>query len=79
MATLQIVPGKLAPVAGPGRLVDLFLSGKSKTTLLAYRADLESFARFLGVSTIDEAADLSLGYGHGMANEVALSYRSHML
>jgi integrase/recombinase XerC len=82
MATLQIstvVPGKLVPFAGPGRLVDLFLSGKSKTTLLAYRADLESFARFLGVSTIDEAADLFLGYGHGMANEVCLSYRSDML
>jgi integrase/recombinase XerC len=74
-----VVPGKLVPFAGPSRLVDLFLSGKSKTTLLAYRADLESFAKFLDCDSIDAAADVFLGYGHGMANEVALSYRSHML
>lgn len=78
-ALVTVSPGKLATIAGPSRLVDLFLSGKSKTTLLAYRADLESFARFLGVNTIDAAADLFLGFGHGMANEVALSYRSNML
>ncbi len=42
-------------------------------------ADLESFARFLDCDSIDSAADVFLGYGHGRANEVALSYRSHML
>jgi integrase/recombinase XerC len=78
-ALVTVSPGKLATIAGPSRLVDVFLSGKSKTTLLAYRADLEAFSRFLGKSTIDEAADAFLGYGHGMANQVALSYRAQML
>jgi integrase/recombinase XerC len=79
IALVAVAPVKLAPVSGPSRLVDLFLSGKSKTTLLAYRADLESFSRFLGKRTIDEAADSFLGYGHGMANEIVLGYRSEML
>jgi integrase/recombinase XerC len=78
-ALAMVSPGKLATISGPSRLVNLFLSGKSKTTLLAYRADLEAFSRFLGQGSIDAAADLFLGFGHGMANEVALSYRSHML
>jgi integrase/recombinase XerC len=57
----------------------LFLSGKSSKTIMAYRADLEQFARFLGQRNLDRACDQFLDYSAGLANEVVLSYRSHML
>jgi integrase/recombinase XerC len=80
VALVRIKPEtRLATVHGPDALVSLFLSGKSKTTLLAYRADLEAFSRFLGTSDLDSAAALFMGYGHGEANQVALSYRSAMI
>jgi hypothetical protein len=41
-ALVTVSPGKLATISGPSRLVDLFSSGKSKTTLLAFRADLDA-------------------------------------
>jgi integrase/recombinase XerC len=46
---------------------------------MAYRADLEQFARFLGQHDLDRGCDQLLSYEAGLANEVVLSYRSHML
>ena len=58
------------------RLVSAFLSGRNEQTLRAYRQDLEDFRGFVGVLTLDEAAGLLLGRGHGGANGLALSYRT---
>jgi integrase/recombinase XerC len=78
-AIVKVSPGNVVAFSGPRRLVDLFLSGKSKTTLRAYRADLEAFAKFLDCGSIDAAADVFLDFGQGRANEVAISYRAYML
>jgi integrase/recombinase XerC len=78
-AIVRVSPANVVSISGPRRLVDLFLSGKSKTTLRAYRADLEAFAKFLDCDSIDAAADVFLGFGQGRANEVGLSYRAYML
>jgi len=61
------------------RLVEAFLSGRSPTTILAYRKDLETFAAFAGQRSLDDAAGLLLARGHGAANALALSYRTHLI
>ena len=69
------------PSPGPDttRLVDAFLSGRNKQTLKAYRGDLEDFRVFVETDTLDEAARLLLGRGHGEANGLALSYKSALV
>lgn len=59
-------------------LVNLFLKGRRKTTLNAYKGDLEDFRMFLGSSSIDEAMKALLSLDHGDANFVAMSYRNHL-
>lgn len=63
----------------PADLVDAFLSGKSKRTLKAYGQDLEDFRSFVGVPTLDEAARVLLGNGHGRGNALAHAYRTHLM
>ena len=80
-----LVPTQTAPlnqvsVLTPGeRLVQAFLRGRSPRTMLAYRKDLENFAKFLGTQTIDEAASKLLVHGHGPANGLVLDYQAQLL
>ena len=60
-------------------LVGAFLSGKSERTLEAYRRDLEDFTAFIGAETGEAAARVLLANGHGEANALVLSYKSHLL
>lgn len=59
-------------------LVNLFLNGRRKTTLNAYKGDLEDFRNFVGSPSIDEAMKALLSLDHGDANFVAMSYRNHL-
>ena len=64
-----------------GALRDLladFLAGRSEATTRAYSADLRSFARWMGVSTVDAAAGALLGHGSPNANLLALRWRNAM-
>ena len=69
------------PSPGPdtARLIDAFLSGRNPRTLAAYSQDLADFQSFTETDTLDEAAGLLLGRGHGEANGLALSYKSALV
>lgn len=60
-------------------LLEAFLSGRSDRTIEAYRADLESFARFLDVETIEEAARQLLSCLPGEANYTVLRWKQNLL
>lgn len=60
-------------------LVHAFLSGRNPLTLRAYRQDLETFAAYLKVPTIDEASRVLLSRSPGDANALALGYRTAMV
>lgn len=60
-------------------LVRLFLEGRKATTLAAYRQSLEDLARYVGAPSIDAAARLLIGRGHGGANHLVLSYRADLI
>jgi integrase/recombinase XerC len=84
VATTAIVPAAMAstlarPSPTAARLVEVFLAGKSERTLRAYRQHLEDFRVFLKAETLDVAAEVFLGRGHGPAHEVALDYRADLL
>lgn len=64
---------------GAAELVAAFLAGRNARTLLAYRADLESFRAFVGAPTLDAAAAGLLGGSHGEANARGLAYRTHLV
>ena len=83
-ATSALVPAPVsATLARPSptaaRLVEVFLAGKSERTLRAYRQHLEDFRVFLKAATLDQAAEIFLGRGHGTAHELALDYRADLL
>jgi integrase/recombinase XerC len=61
------------------QLVAIFLSGKSPSTIEAYRRDLGHFAMFLGVGDSVEAAGRLFGATHGLANAVGLQYRAALI
>jgi integrase/recombinase XerC len=64
-------------VAAPS-LVAAWLDGRNERTRRAYAQDLDSFRQFIGVATIDGAAEVVLGRGHGAANGTALAYRAYL-
>src|SRR5262249_20138524 len=66
------------PRGAAARLVEAFLAGRSPQTLRAYRKDLEDFAAFLGVASVEAIPTSLLGGGQGSANELALRYRAHL-
>jgi integrase/recombinase XerC len=88
-------PRPLAPFTSPGlaapttalevvtppaaRLVAAFLAGRSPRTLLAYRRDLEDFARWCGAPSAEASCARLLSGGHGEANAQALAYRAALL
>lgn len=61
------------------QLVVLFLSGRTETTLRAYRRDLEDFRAFLNSPTLAACAETLLARGQGGANLLVLQYRAHLL
>lgn len=61
------------------KLVSVFLSGRKKTTIKAYQADLEQFRRFLNADTIEHAMAILLSNGHGEANYLALCYKNNLI
>lgn len=65
--------------AGPRRLVDAWLADHSERTREAYSADLEDFRRFIDAPSQGAAADILLARRAGAANELVLSYRTHMV
>lgn len=71
--------GSSVALSGPGAVLAAFLAGRSAATLRAYGRDLADFAAFLGVATIDAAADWLLAQPQGAANAAALHYRAHLL
>lgn len=60
-------------------LLDAYLSGRSQATIDAYRADLLGFSAFLGMATIDQAAETLVRSDHGTANLLGLRYKTHLL
>jgi integrase/recombinase XerC len=69
----------LLPTVSIQGLVQAFLSGRAERTLIAYRGDLRDFAAFTGSSTIEAAATILTTASHGMANSIALAYRTHLI
>jgi integrase/recombinase XerC len=60
-------------------LLDAFLAGKSEATIDAYRSDLLGFSIFLGVASIDLAAETLVRSEHGSANLLGLRYKAHLI
>lgn len=60
------------------RLAEDFLRSLSERTREAYRADIEDFAGFIGVESINKASAKLVSGTHGEANALALSYKAHM-
>lgn len=60
------------------RLVHAYLSGRNERTLRAYRQDLKDFAAFMGIDSLDLAAEALLSLPPGEANELVLTYRTHL-
>jgi len=61
------------------RLVAAFLSGRNARTIKAYGQDLADFQAFVVAATVDEAARTLLSEGHGAANILAFSYKTHLV
>jgi integrase/recombinase XerC len=63
----------------PRQLVAAFLSGRNARTIKAYAQDLADFQAFVRAATVEEAARGLLSGGHGAANLLALSYKTHLV
>jgi integrase/recombinase XerC len=72
-------PAEFRDVSPARRLLDAFLAGRSATTLRCYAGDLRDFAGFLGVNTPEAVAERLLAGGPGLANELALQYKAHLI
>ena len=60
------------------RVFESFLEGRSEATKRAYKADLESFADFIGEVGPETAIARLLASTHGAANGKVLEYRNHI-
>lgn len=61
------------------KLLDSFLSGRSKQTLEAYSGDLLMFANFLNADDINDAVGILLSCTAGQANTLVLDYKNWMV
>ena len=79
-SALATIPHRSVTVSGaPGdRLLDVFLRGRSPSTIAAYARDLAEFAAFLGATTAAAAMDRLLEGSQGTANSMVLDYRDTM-
>jgi len=76
---VPVANGQTVQAATSHRLIEAFLSGRNPRTLRAYSQDLADLARFAGCATVEDAARLLLGRGHGEANALALAYRASLV
>jgi integrase/recombinase XerC len=79
---LQLVPVTTVPSStciNAEQLLNLFLSGRSALTIVAYRGDLEQFAAFLGAATPMDAVRQLLDGTLASANVTVLSFRNHLI
>ena len=60
-------------------LLKTFFEGLREQTVKAYRSDLEDFRTFINVDSLEAAADHLFSSGHGFANQIAFSYRAHLI
>jgi integrase/recombinase XerC len=81
--TVALAP--TAPPATPTRptqpadLVASYLSGLAPSTVRAYEGDLRAFAKWLGATTTEAAAERLLSGSHGEANLLAHDWRASMI
>jgi integrase/recombinase XerC len=71
--------GPRLPTVAAVDLVGAFLAGRKPTTLRAYRADLDDFARFVGVEGARPAVEFLISGTAGQANAVALGYKADLI
>ncbi len=62
-----------------GELLETWLAGKDAKTVRAYRGDLEAFAKWAGVPTLEGALETFLGLPAASANAAGLRYRGALL
>lgn len=62
-----------------GELLETWLAGKDAKTVRAYRGDLEAFARWAGVDTLEAALEAFLVLPAAAANSAGLRYRGALL
>lgn len=60
-------------------LVSAFLNGRKKTTIRAYRQDLNDFMAFTKNQNIEEAATLLLQLSSGQANLLVLDFKNYLV
>lgn len=60
-------------------LVRAFLSGRNPLTIRAYRQDLETFAAFIKVASVDDASRVLLSCAPGDANALALGFKTALV
>jgi integrase/recombinase XerC len=60
-------------------LLYTFLTGRSETTLRAYRRDLEDFRRFTRDATISAATERLLRGGRAVSHQLVLNYRARLM
>ncbi len=78
---------KLSPAPPPvilegalrARLVAAFLEGRNERTMRTYQQGLADFAAFVGVQSVEEAANVLITLSAGEANGLVLRYRSHLV
>lgn len=78
----ELLSPQAAPIVSTGlevsHLVESFFQNKSPGTVKAYQQDLKSFEKFVGASSVQEAARRLLGSGYGAANLLALQFKNHL-
>lgn len=79
MSNVIKTESSLVPSVSMGELVEEFLKGRKQTTIKAYKEDLSSFSRFVGVTSIAEAAKALLSRPHGEANLLGLKYKNSLI
>lgn len=75
---LALLSPATLPMVTSADVLEAFLAGRKATTLAAYEADLEDFAKFLSVPDAASAAEALVSATHGHANRCVLAYRAQM-
>jgi integrase/recombinase XerC len=67
------------PACTVNDVLEAWLAGRNPNTLRGYAFDLQDFARFAKLKTVDAAVEMLLAAGAGQGNRIALAYRAHLL
>ena len=78
LAIIAINQNLVIPEVGVGEMIEEFLKSKSEKTMLAYKQDLECFAKFLGSYSINEACSYFIKLKHGEANYISIKYKNNL-